>query len=193
MRPCFKRTQPMPNVPLAIVSVYQHMSNIFLTPAYACAIHNSVTGPLNLSLIIKIQSICTYNSTKDVIISHRKCMLTDFGFTLASMELLFIHIARRYWVYDTGRAALNFHGFCDALLEISRRKLTMQRRSMQEVLLYILKHCELHVEKPYIDMARKPVRMLNKRPVLNRTEPYSVETKIHLQSSMKSLLQGPLV
>ena len=36
----------MPNVPLAIVSVYQHMSNFFHTLAYACAIRNSVTGPL---------------------------------------------------------------------------------------------------------------------------------------------------
>ena len=31
MRTCLKRIQPMPNVPLAYVSVYQRMSDIFHT------------------------------------------------------------------------------------------------------------------------------------------------------------------
>ena len=31
MTPCLKRMQPMPNVPLAYVSVYQRMSDIFHT------------------------------------------------------------------------------------------------------------------------------------------------------------------
>ena len=35
MRPCLKRIQPMPNVPLAYVSVFQRMSDIFHTLAYA--------------------------------------------------------------------------------------------------------------------------------------------------------------
>ena len=45
MRPCLKRIQPMPNVPLAYVSVYRRMSDIFHTLAYARTIRNSVTGP----------------------------------------------------------------------------------------------------------------------------------------------------
>ena len=35
MRPCLKRIQRMPNVPLAYVSVYRRMSDIFHTLAYA--------------------------------------------------------------------------------------------------------------------------------------------------------------
>jgi hypothetical protein len=46
MRPCLKRIQPMPNVPLVYVSVYRRMSDIFYTLAYASTIRNSVTGPL---------------------------------------------------------------------------------------------------------------------------------------------------
>jgi cytochrome b561 len=45
-RACLKRIQPMPNVPLAYVSVYRRMSDIFHTLTYACTIRNSVTGPL---------------------------------------------------------------------------------------------------------------------------------------------------
>ena len=44
MRPCLKRIQPMPNVPLAYVSVYQRMSDIFHTLANTSTICNSVTG-----------------------------------------------------------------------------------------------------------------------------------------------------
>jgi hypothetical protein len=47
MPPCLKRIQPMPNVPLAYVSVYRRMSDIFHTLAYARTIRNSVTGPLD--------------------------------------------------------------------------------------------------------------------------------------------------
>ena len=46
MQPCLKRIQPMPNVPLAYVSVYRRMSDIFHTLAYASTIRNSVTWPL---------------------------------------------------------------------------------------------------------------------------------------------------
>ena len=45
MRPCLKRIQPKPNVPLAYVSVYRRISDIFHTLAYASTIRNSVTGP----------------------------------------------------------------------------------------------------------------------------------------------------
>jgi hypothetical protein len=53
MRPRLKRIQPMPNVPLAYVSVYRRMSDIFHTLAYASTIRNSVTGPLNLKCNVK--------------------------------------------------------------------------------------------------------------------------------------------
>ena len=49
MQPCLKHIQPMPNVPLAYVSVYQRMSDIFHTQAYASTIRNNVTGSLNVS------------------------------------------------------------------------------------------------------------------------------------------------
>ena len=45
MQPCLKRIKPMPNVPLAYVSVYQRMRAIFHTLTYASTIHNSVTAP----------------------------------------------------------------------------------------------------------------------------------------------------
>jgi hypothetical protein len=48
MLPCFKRIQPMPNAPLAYVSVYQRMSDIFHTLTYASTIRYSVTGPLTV-------------------------------------------------------------------------------------------------------------------------------------------------
>jgi hypothetical protein len=41
-----KRIKPMPNVPLAYVSVYRRMSDIFHTLVCASTIRNSVTGPL---------------------------------------------------------------------------------------------------------------------------------------------------
>jgi hypothetical protein len=47
MRQCLKRIQPMPNVPLAYVSVYRRMSDIFHTLAYTSTIRNSVTWPLH--------------------------------------------------------------------------------------------------------------------------------------------------
>ena len=55
MPPCLKRIQPMPNVPLAYVSVYQRMSDIFHTLAYASTIRYSVTGPLDSAVNIQWQ------------------------------------------------------------------------------------------------------------------------------------------
>jgi hypothetical protein len=46
-RPCLKRIQPMPiYTPIAFVSVFQRMSDIFHTLTCASTIRNSVTGPL---------------------------------------------------------------------------------------------------------------------------------------------------
>ena len=42
----------MPNIPLAYVSVYRRMSDIFHTLTYACTIRNSVTGPLGRLYVI---------------------------------------------------------------------------------------------------------------------------------------------
>jgi hypothetical protein len=56
MRPCLKRIQPMPNIPLAYVSVFQRMSDIFHTRAYASTIRNSVTGPLGLINVLDLYS-----------------------------------------------------------------------------------------------------------------------------------------
>ena len=47
MTPCFERIQPMSNVPLAYVSVYQRMSDIFHTLAYASTVRYSVIPPLD--------------------------------------------------------------------------------------------------------------------------------------------------
>jgi hypothetical protein len=41
--------QPMPNVPLAYVSVYRRMSSIFHTLACASTIRYSLTGPLSMT------------------------------------------------------------------------------------------------------------------------------------------------
>ena len=45
MTPCLKRIHPMPNVPLAYVSVYQCMSDVFHTLAYVSTMRYSVTPP----------------------------------------------------------------------------------------------------------------------------------------------------
>ena len=120
-------------------------------------------------------------------------MLTDFGFTLASIELLFIAIGRRYWAYDAGRAALNFHGFCDALLTISERKISITRRSMQELLAFILEHCEYHLRKARSEVVRKPKRILSKRATLSSKYSFAVDAKIRHESNIKTLLQGSIV
>jgi hypothetical protein len=67
MPPYLKRVQPMPNV-LAYVSVFQRMSDIFHTLAYASAIRNSVTGPLHIRfriLFVPVSKLCfTIGHTK---------------------------------------------------------------------------------------------------------------------------------
>ena len=46
MPACLKRIQPMPNLPLAYVSVYQRISETFIRNSYVSLIRNSATGPL---------------------------------------------------------------------------------------------------------------------------------------------------
>ena len=47
--PCLKRMQLMPNAHLAYISVYQRMSDIFHTLAYASKMRYSVIPPLDSS------------------------------------------------------------------------------------------------------------------------------------------------
>ena len=49
--PCLKRIQRMPNIHLAYISVYQSMSDIFHTLAYASKIRYSVIPPLSTVLV----------------------------------------------------------------------------------------------------------------------------------------------
>ena len=85
MRPCLKRIQPMANVPLAYVSVFQRMSDILHTLAYASTIRNSVTGPLRsgyhqLTLSMDSRYITTFATHKGL---HRYTRL-NFGTNSAS-------------------------------------------------------------------------------------------------------------
>jgi hypothetical protein len=49
----------MPNVPLAYVSVYRRMSDIFHTLAYASTIRNSVTG---IDILYTLDSASNYSA-----------------------------------------------------------------------------------------------------------------------------------
>jgi hypothetical protein len=74
-----KRIQPMPNVPLAYISVYQRMSDNFHTLEYASTIHNSVTGPL-YEIAVCLQIIfSTYDQHIRIRNEHSK-LCTDFPF-----------------------------------------------------------------------------------------------------------------
>ncbi|EDO36510.1 predicted protein [Nematostella vectensis] len=81
-------------------------------------------------------------------IMARRCKLTDFGFTLAALDILYINMSRRYSDTDSGRASLDFNGFYESLLAIGQRRLAPQGREPISVLRYVLRHCEMHLEKP---------------------------------------------
>jgi hypothetical protein len=57
-----KRIQPMPNVPLAYVSVYRRVSDIFHTLEYASTIRNSVTGPLVENILCSVENTLKLDS-----------------------------------------------------------------------------------------------------------------------------------
>jgi hypothetical protein len=67
-----KRIQRMPNIPLAYVSVYRRMSDIFHTLTYACTIRNSVTGPLR-----NTRSKLMCDIPLAVMTIHPKCLFFD--------------------------------------------------------------------------------------------------------------------
>lgn len=78
----------------------------------------------------------------------RRCQLTEFNYTLAAMDILFINISRRYSACENGRASLDFHAFVEMLFAVSNRRLGIQGRKPIEVLRYIIRHCEMYLEKP---------------------------------------------
>ena len=52
MTACLKRIQPMSNLPLAYVSVYQRMSENVIRNSYVSLTRSSVTGPLGCVVLI---------------------------------------------------------------------------------------------------------------------------------------------
>ena len=62
MPACLRRIQPMPNLPLAYVSVYQRMSENFIRNSYVSLIRNSVTGPITINTYIVN---CQQNENKE--------------------------------------------------------------------------------------------------------------------------------
>ena len=78
----------------------------------------------------------------------RRCHLTDFGFSLAAFDIMFINMSRRHPGSESGRASLNFSGFCESLIAVGYKKfaLTMRKEPVQ-ILLKVLNHCENHLGK----------------------------------------------
>ena len=76
----------------------------------------------------------------------RRCHLTDFGFSLAAFDIMFINMSRRHPGSESGRASLNFNGFCESLIAVGHKKfaLTMRKEPVQ-ILLNVLNHCEQHL------------------------------------------------
>ena len=111
---------------------------IHLEYDYTCMYYTAVSSNNNMCIDL------TY-STCHVI--NRRCHLTEFGFTLAAFDIMFINMSRRHPACDTGRASLNFNGFCESLIAIGHKKfsLTMRREPVQ-ILLTVLKHCEQHLQ-----------------------------------------------
>ena len=80
---------------------------------------------------------------------NRRCHLTDFGFTLAAFDIMFINMSRRHSACDSGRPSLNFNGFCECLIAVGHKKfaVTMRREPVQ-ILVTVLEHCEGHLKLP---------------------------------------------
>ena len=94
----------------------------------------------------------------------RRCRLTDFGFTLASIEILFINMSRRCLSGDNPRASLDFNSFCEALLIVGQKKCgASQKYEPIDTLLTILRHCEANLDKskhvPCRQRIAKPARV----------------------------------
>ena len=84
-----------------------------------------------------------------LLLLYRRCHLTDFGFTLAAFDIMFINMSRRHPASDSGRASLNFNGFCESLIAIGHKKFSLgMRREPVQILLNVLKHCEKHLQLP---------------------------------------------
>ena len=93
------------------------------------------------------QIVVGFTSLLCFIIS-RRCRLTVFGFSLAAFEIMFINMTRRHSTCESGRASLDFNGFCESLIAIGQRKLALNmRREPVHILLTVLKHCEEQLGK----------------------------------------------
>ena len=114
----------------------------------------------------------------------RRCRLTDFGFTLAAFDIMFINMSRRHPASETGRASLNFNGFCESLIAIGHKKfaLTMRRNPVQ-ILLTVLIHCEQHLR---LEVKAKEVssrqRTINNMPP-SRLSERKMKSCFHLPTS----------
>lgn len=57
-------------------------------------------------------------------------------------------MSRRHPGCESGRASLNFNGFCESLIAIGHKKFAMtMRKEPVQILLNVLKHCEHHLGK----------------------------------------------
>ena len=73
MPACLKRIQPMPNLPLAYVSVYQRMSENFICNSYVSLIRNSYVSLIRNSYVSLIRNSVTGPS----VTSHRRDRLAS--------------------------------------------------------------------------------------------------------------------
>lgn len=101
----------------------------------------------------------------------RRCHLTDFGFSLAAFDIMFINMSRRHPGSESGRASLNFNGFCESLIAVGHKKfeLTMRKEPVQ-ILLNVLNHCEQHLNATNASTRRRmaePPSKLSDRKLLS--------------------------
>lgn len=97
---------------------------------------------------------------------------------------MFINMSRRHPASETGRASLNFNGFCESLIAIGHKKfaLTMRRNPVQ-ILLTVLIHCEQHLR---LEVKAKEVssrqRTINNMPP-SRLRERKMKSCFHLPTS----------
>ena len=118
----------------------------------------------------------------DVIIYNRRCHLTDFGFTLAAFDIMFINMSRRHPACETGRASLNFNGFCESLIAIGHKKFALtMRREPALILLTVLKHCEQHLRLE--GKAKEALSRLRTNKPLSKVSERKTQSCFHLPTS----------
>lgn len=125
---------------------------------------------INALMILSMHGIS--NLFSSYFVTVRRCHLTDFGFTLAAFDIMFINMSRRHPASDSGRASLNFNGFCESLIAIGHKKLALtMRREPVQILLNVLNHCEQHLGKSMDASSRRrmtePPSKLSDRKLLS--------------------------